>query len=64
MIAGLKKQEKQLKREIDRKRKQAEALDRKLEQLIAEEERKSSTRADKTEGKILLHSSGLPKVIR
>ena len=51
LIAGLKKQEKQLKREIDRKRKQAEALDRKLEQLIAEEERKSSTRADKTEGK-------------
>ena len=46
-----KNQEKQLKREIDRKRKQAEALDRKLEQLIAEEERKSSTRADKTEGK-------------
>ena len=42
---------KQVKREIDRKRKQAEALDRKLEQLIAEEERKSSTRADKTEGK-------------
>ena len=57
LIAGLKKQEKQLKREIDRKRKQAEALDRKLEQLIAEEERKSSTRADKTEGK---NSTALP----
>ena len=50
LIAGLKKQEKQLKREIDRKRKQAEALDRKLEQLIAEEERKSSERADKADG--------------
>ena len=50
LIAGLKKQEKQLKREIDRKRKQAEALDRKLEQLIAEEERKSSDRANKADG--------------
>ena len=50
-LAGLKKQEKQLKQEINRKRKQAEALDRKLEQLIAEEERKSSERADKADGK-------------
>lgn len=50
LIAGLKKQERQLKKEIERKRKQARELDRKLEQLIAEEERKSSDRADKAEG--------------
>lgn len=58
-IAGLKKQEKQLKQEIARKKKQAAELDRKLDKLIAEEERKAADRAKQSgQGKSTTPSGG------
>ncbi len=50
LVTGLKKQEQKLRREIEKKNKAAKALERKLEKLIAEEQRKAAARAQK-EGK-------------
>ncbi len=47
LVAGLKKQERQLRKEIEKKNKAAQALERKLEKLIAEERRKATERAKK-----------------
>ncbi|MBO1734913.1 MAG: peptidase M24 [Coprobacter sp.] len=47
IVADLKKQEKSLQRDLKKRQQQADALNRKLEQLIAEEERKAAERAAK-----------------
>ncbi len=51
LVAGLRKQEKKLRKEIEKKNKAARELERKLEQLIAEERRKAAERATKEEKK-------------